>query len=95
MPPSANRRCSLVISRRAVLVSEVLMIATAVGSWFATPKRIHDANAFHFHPIREVAWLFVVSSPRGCAYLLKYALPILIPLMVIIAVLFFSRWRVL
>ena len=40
-------------------LSEALMVAAGVGSWFATPKRIHEANAFNFHPIREVAWLFV------------------------------------
>ncbi len=40
-------------------LSETLMLTAAAGSWFATPKRIHEANAFNFHPIREVAWLFV------------------------------------
>ena len=40
-------------------LSEMLMVAAAVGSWFATPERIHQANAFNFHPIREVAWLFL------------------------------------
>jgi Na+/H+ antiporter NhaD/arsenite permease-like protein len=183
--------------------SETLMVAAAVGSWFATPKRVHDANGFNFHPIREVAWLFVgifatmvpaldyleiharelglnsemkffwltgllsgaldnaptyltflaaamglhdlslnnpehvrqlvathdheliaislgavffgamtyigngpnfmvksisqqagVKTPGFFAYLLKYAVPILIPLMVLISLLFFSRWRV-
>jgi len=184
-------------------LSEALMLAAAVGSWFATPKRIHEANDFNFHPIREVAWLFIgifatmvtaldyleihagerglnsemeffwltgllsgaldnaptyltflaaamglhdlslnnpehvrqlvathdheliaislgavffgamtyigngpnfmvksiaeragVKTPGFFAYLLKYALPILIPLMVVISLLFFSRWRV-
>lgn len=40
-------------------LSEALMIAAAVGSFYATPKHIHEANKFNFHPIREVAWLFV------------------------------------
>jgi Na+/H+ antiporter NhaD/arsenite permease-like protein len=40
-------------------LSETLMGAAAVGSWFTTPKRIHEANVFNFHPIREVAWLFL------------------------------------
>ena len=35
------------------------MIAAALGSWFTTPKPIHDANDFNFAPIKEVAWLFV------------------------------------
>jgi len=39
-------------------VSEGLMVAAALGSWFTTPNRIHEANAFNFEPIREVAWLF-------------------------------------
>ncbi len=40
-------------------LSEALMIAAAVGSYFATPKAVHESNNFNFHPIREVAWLFV------------------------------------
>ncbi|MCI0747159.1 MAG: sodium:proton antiporter [Verrucomicrobia subdivision 3 bacterium] len=192
-----------VFVKQPIGLSEALMLAAAVGSWFATPKRVHEANDFNFHPIREVAWLFVgifatmvaaldyleihagklgldsemkffwltgvlsgaldnaptyltflavamglhdlslnnpedvrqlvathdheliaislgavffgamsyigngpnfmvksiseragVKTPGFFAYLLKYALPILIPLMVIISLLFFSRWRV-
>ena len=192
-----------VFIQRPTGVREVLMLAAAVSSWFATPKRVHEANAFNFHPIREVAWLFVgifatmvtaldylenhagtlgldsetkffwltgvlsgaldnaptyltflaaamglhdlslnnpdhvrqlvathdheliaislgavffgamtyigngpnfmvksiseqagVKTPGFFAYLVKYALPILIPLMVVISLLFFSRWRV-
>ena len=48
-----------VFMKKPAGLSEALMVAAAVGSWFATPKRIHEANAFNFHPIREVAWLFV------------------------------------
>jgi Na+/H+ antiporter NhaD/arsenite permease-like protein len=40
-------------------LSEALMLAAAVGSYFATPKPIHEANEFNFQPIREVGWLFV------------------------------------
>ena len=40
-------------------LSEALMLAAAVASWFATPARVHQANAFNFHPIKEVAWLFL------------------------------------
>jgi Na+/H+ antiporter NhaD/arsenite permease-like protein len=193
-----------VFVKKPVGLSEALMIAAAVGSWFATPKRIHEANVFNFHPIREVAWLFIgifatmvpaldyleinagklgldsemkffwltgllsgaldnaptyltflaaamglhdlslnnpehvqqliathdheliaislgavffgamtyigngpnfmvksiaeqakVKTPSFFAYLFKYAVPVLIPLMAIISLLFFSRWRVL
>lgn len=38
---------------------EAIMIAAAVGSYFVTQKRIHEANHFNFEPIREVAILFV------------------------------------
>jgi len=37
---------------------EGLMLAAAVGSYFATPKSVHEANHFDFHPVREVAILF-------------------------------------
>jgi Na+/H+ antiporter NhaD/arsenite permease-like protein len=37
---------------------EVLMIGAAAGSYFLTPKSIHEANDFNFHPVQEVAWLF-------------------------------------
>ena len=40
-------------------LSEVLMIAAALGSYFTTPKPVHEANDFNFHPIKEVAWLFI------------------------------------
>jgi Na+/H+ antiporter NhaD/arsenite permease-like protein len=38
---------------------ELLMIGAAVGSYFTTKKRVHEANSFNFHPIKEVAILFV------------------------------------
>jgi len=38
---------------------EILMIGAAVGSYLLTPRPIHEANDFNFHPIREVAWLFL------------------------------------
>jgi Na+/H+ antiporter NhaD/arsenite permease-like protein len=34
------------------------MLAAALGSYFTTPKQIHAANHFNFHPIQEVAILF-------------------------------------
>ncbi len=37
---------------------EALMIAAAVGSYLTTPKPVHAANHFNFHPIQEVAILF-------------------------------------
>lgn len=40
-------------------LSEALMVAAAVGSYLTTPKPIHEANDFNFHPIKEVAWLFI------------------------------------
>src|SRR4051812_24699797 len=38
---------------------EALMVAAAAVSWFATRKEIHHANHFNFHPLREVAILFI------------------------------------
>ena len=35
------------------------MLAAAVGSYFTTRKQVHEANHFNFHPIREVAILFI------------------------------------
>ncbi len=38
---------------------EALMIAAAAGSYFTTRKQTHEANHFNFHPIQEVAILFI------------------------------------
>ena len=38
---------------------EGLMIAAALGSWFTTRKEIHHSNHFDFHPLQEVAVLFI------------------------------------
>jgi Na+/H+ antiporter NhaD/arsenite permease-like protein len=38
---------------------EGLMLTAAAGSWFTTRKSIHEANHFNFHPIKEVAVLFI------------------------------------
>lgn len=38
---------------------EGLMFAAAAGSYFTTRKTVHVANHFNFHPIQEVAILFI------------------------------------
>jgi Na+/H+ antiporter NhaD/arsenite permease-like protein len=38
---------------------EALMFAAAAASWFTTRREIHQTNEFTFHPIKEVAWLFL------------------------------------
>jgi len=38
---------------------EALMVIAALGSWFTTKKHVHTANHFNFHPIQEVAILFI------------------------------------
>jgi Na+/H+ antiporter NhaD/arsenite permease-like protein len=43
---------------RPIFVREALMAVAAIGSYFTTPKSIHAANDFNFHPVREVAVLF-------------------------------------
>src|SRR5579884_325405 len=49
---------SIFINQPAFL-REGLMIAAAIGSYFSTSKQVHDANHFDFHPIEEVAVLFI------------------------------------
>ncbi len=40
-------------------VREGIMIAAALGSWFTTKEPIHKANHFTWHPLQEVAILFL------------------------------------
>jgi Na+/H+ antiporter NhaD/arsenite permease-like protein len=44
---------------RPQFLREGLMAAAAIGSYFTTKKPVHEANHFNFHPITEVAVLFV------------------------------------
>ena len=44
---------------RPPLARELLMTGAAVGSWFTTKRAVHEANHFDFHPIQEVAILFI------------------------------------
>ncbi len=44
---------------RPIFLRELLMIAAAIGSYFTTRKSVHEANHFNFHPIKEVAVLFI------------------------------------
>jgi Na+/H+ antiporter NhaD/arsenite permease-like protein len=44
---------------RPLFLREAVMLATAVGSYFATPKNVHAANEFSFAPAKEVGWLFL------------------------------------
>ncbi len=48
-----------VIVKGPMLVREVFMIIAALGSYFSTSKSVHEANQFNFHPVQEVAILFV------------------------------------
>ena len=48
-----------VFLNRPLFAREALMAGAAVGSWFTTRKEVHEANQFDFHPIQEVAILFV------------------------------------
>jgi Na+/H+ antiporter NhaD/arsenite permease-like protein len=40
-------------------IQESIMLTMAVLSWYTTPRAVHDANHVHFHPIAEVAALFL------------------------------------
>jgi len=48
-----------VFVNRPVFLRELLMIGAAAGSYFTTKKPVHEANHFSFHPVKEVAILFV------------------------------------
>jgi Na+/H+ antiporter NhaD/arsenite permease-like protein len=48
-----------VFLNRPPFAREALMVGAAVGSWFTTRKEVHEANQFDFHPIQEVAILFI------------------------------------
>jgi Na+/H+ antiporter NhaD/arsenite permease-like protein len=48
-----------VFIQKPAFVREGLMVAAALGSWFATRKGIHESNHFDFHPLKEVAVLFI------------------------------------
>ena len=59
---------------------EILMLAAAIGSYFTTPKRVHAANGFNFHPVQEVAALFAgifATMPPVLAWLDKHAVSML------------------
>lgn len=48
-----------VFLQRPPFLREALMVGAAIGSWYTTPQGVHAANHFSFHPIREVAILFL------------------------------------
>jgi|YNPNPStandDraft_1061719.scaffolds.fasta_scaffold12471_2 Na+/H+ antiporter NhaD/arsenite permease-like protein len=48
-----------VFLKRPPFLREAIMIAAAVTSWVLTPPRVHEANRFNFHPLKEVAILFM------------------------------------
>jgi Na+/H+ antiporter NhaD/arsenite permease-like protein len=50
--------CAVFIEKPFFL-REGIMIGAAIASWRLTPKSIHDSNHFTFHPLMEVALLFV------------------------------------
>jgi Na+/H+ antiporter NhaD/arsenite permease-like protein len=47
-----------VFINRPPFLREVIMLAAAAGSYFATRKQVHESNEFNFQPIKEVAILF-------------------------------------
>ena len=48
-----------VFLNQPAFLREVLMVGAALGSYFTTRRAIHEANHFNFHPIQEVAILFI------------------------------------
>ncbi|MCS7337150.1 MAG: sodium:proton antiporter [Verrucomicrobiae bacterium] len=47
-----------VFIERPLFLREALMVGAAAASYLTTNRRIHEANHFNFHPIKEVAVLF-------------------------------------
>jgi len=45
--------------RKPPFLREAVMLAAAAGSYFTTKKSIHEANHFEWHPLKEVAVLFI------------------------------------
>ncbi len=50
---------AVLFANHPLFLREGLMIGAAALSYFLTPKRIHESNAFNWHPITEVAILFI------------------------------------
>jgi Na+/H+ antiporter NhaD/arsenite permease-like protein len=44
---------------RPLFLREALMVVAAMASYYTTQKSVHEANHFNFHPIQEVAILFL------------------------------------
>ena len=45
--------------REPPFLREGVLIVLGLGSWFTTRRGIHEANRFEWHPLKEVAVLFV------------------------------------
>jgi Na+/H+ antiporter NhaD/arsenite permease-like protein len=48
-----------VFINQPLFLREGLMLAAAIGSYYTTKKPVHEANHFNFHPVQEVAILFI------------------------------------
>jgi len=67
------------------------LIAISLGAvFFGAMSYIGNGPNFMVKSIAEQA---KVKTPDFFAYILRYAFPILLPLLLLIAILFFSRWR--
>lgn len=42
-----------------MFLREIMMLGAAAGSYYTTKKHVHHANDFNFHPVKEVAVLFI------------------------------------
>ena len=42
-----------------LFLREAIMVGAALGSWFTTPRQVHESNHFSWTPVKEVAILFV------------------------------------
>ena len=58
-PLLARDGLGAVFVEHPLFLREGLMMAAAMASYWTTKKAVHEANHFNFHPIREVAILFI------------------------------------
>ena len=75
-----------------ILTSNHFLVAISLGAvFFGAVTYIGNGPNFM---VKNISQQLGVPTPSFFTYLLRYALPILIPVYALIAVLFFSRWRI-
>jgi Na+/H+ antiporter NhaD/arsenite permease-like protein len=50
---------AVIFAENPPFLREILLLAAAAASYYTTPKSVHESNDFNFHPVKEVAILFI------------------------------------